>query len=102
MLLLKEKGVTFFLYSRARVNHHPLGMDWEWTPNVPLEAQNVQNISPKYVEASSIFVREKDKLGQGQTRNKKRTGNAFVLPTITSTCTHNVEGCHHYLHKIPS
>jgi hypothetical protein len=53
-------------------------------------------------EASLIFVREKDELGQGQTKNKKRTGNTFVLPTITSTCTHNVEGCHHYLHKIPS
>lgn len=71
MLLLKEKGVTsFFYYSRARVNQHPPGMDWEWTPNVPLEAQNVQNISRKYVEASSIFVREKDELGQEQTKNK--------------------------------
>jgi len=51
MLLLKEKGVaSFFLYSRARVNQHPPGMDWEWTPNAPLEAQNEQNISSKYVE----------------------------------------------------
>jgi hypothetical protein len=49
MLLLKEKGVASFLYSRARVNQYPPGMDREWTPNAPLEAQNVQNISSKYV-----------------------------------------------------
>jgi hypothetical protein len=60
VLLLKRKGVTSFLYySRARVNQHPPGMDWECTRNAPLEAQNVQNISPKYVEATSIFLLEK-------------------------------------------
>jgi hypothetical protein len=51
MLLLKEeKVVTSFLYSRARVNQHPQGMDRESGHLMPpLEAPNVQNISPKYV-----------------------------------------------------
>jgi hypothetical protein len=31
----KRKGVaSFFLYSRARVNQHPPGMDREWTPKM--------------------------------------------------------------------
>jgi hypothetical protein len=70
------------------------------TPNAPLEAQNVQIISPKYVNASSILFKKKMNWAKGRPKINKKTDNAFVLPTITSTCTQNVERCHHYLHKM--
>jgi hypothetical protein len=62
----KRKGVASFLYSRARVNQHPPGMDREWTPNAPLEVQNVQNISPKYMEESSILLEKKMNSAKGR------------------------------------
>ncbi len=47
------------------------------------QAQNVHNMGPKCVFASFIF-REKDGLGQGQIKKKKKQA---VLPAIATMCT---------------